>query len=164
MIKAVKNSFFVVLLIAADQLAKFWAKTYLKGNADIPIIKNVFSLHYLENRGAAFGIFQNRQIFFILTTTGILIFIAYALYKLPKEAKYRPLEFIALVTLSGAIGNLIDRLTHRYVIDFLYFELIDFPVFNIADCYVSCSAFLLVLLVLFYYKEEDFSFLSRKEA
>lgn len=127
------------------------------------MIRNVFSLHYLENRGAAFGIFQNRQSFFLLMTGIVLLGIAWIYHKMPKDAKYQPLRWISLVITAGAIGNLIDRLFLHYVVDFLYFELIDFPVFNVADCYVTCSAVILVILVLFYYKEEDFAFLSRKE-
>ena len=58
---------------------------------------------------------------------------------------------------SGALGNFIDRIAHRYVVDFFYFELIDFPVFNVADIYVTVSAVLLILLILFYYKEDELS-------
>ena len=63
---------------------------------------------------------------------------------------------------SGAIGNCIDRQLRAYVVDFIYFRPIDFPVFNVADIYVSVSAFLLLLLFMFYYKETDFSFVKRK--
>lgn len=160
--KPVKGGLLVILLVFIDQLAKFWAKTYLKGNADISIIKDVFSLHYLENRGAAFGMLQDKQIFFVLITAASLCAMAYLYHKLPEEKKYRPLRLIALFITAGAIGNLIDRVQNQYVIDFFYFELIDFPVFNVADCYVSCAAVVLVLLVLFYYKEEDFAFLEKK--
>lgn len=161
--KPVKGSLFIIILILIDQLTKLWAKSYLKGNNDISVVSNVFSLHYLENRGAAFGIFQNQQVLFIAMTVVILLGIAYACWRLPKEAKYRPLEMIACVICAGAIGNLIDRIAYGYVVDFLYFEWINFPVFNIADCYVTCSAFFLVILVLFYYKDEDFAFLGKKE-
>ena len=65
---------------------------------------------------------------------------------------------------AGAIGNLIDRIRLNYVVDFLYFELIDFPVFNVADCYITVSMFLLVILVLFYYKDEDFSLIWPKKS
>lgn len=162
--KTIKGSFFIVLLIMLDQLTKLWAKTSLKGHPDITIIDNVFSLHYLENHGAAFGMLQNKQAFFLIMTSIILCGVVYAYYRLPDTPKYRPLEIVSLFITAGAIGNLIDRIAYGYVVDFLYFELIDFPVFNVADCYVTCSAFFLVLFVLFYYKDEDFAFLSRKEA
>lgn len=160
--KTVKGGFIVAFLIFLDQLTKLWAKTNLKGHKDIVILDKVFSLHYLENQGAAFGILQNKQAFFLIMTTIILCGVIYAYYRLPNSSRYRPLEILSLFIAAGAVGNLIDRVSYGYVIDFLYFELIDFPVFNVADCYVTCSAFFLVLLVLFYYKEEDFAFLSRK--
>lgn len=161
--KPIKNGLFVFFLIMLDQLTKLWAKNHLKGKPDIPVIRNIFSLHYLENRGAAFGIFQNQQIFFLIMTVIILSGVVYAYHRLPDEKKYQPLKLISFFISAGAVGNLIDRLFHRYVIDFLYFEWIDFPVFNVADCYVTCSAAFLVFLILFYYKEEDFSFLDKKE-
>ena len=64
---------------------------------------------------------------------------------------------------AGAVGNLIDRMRYSYVVDFLYFKLIDFPVFNVADCYVTVGAVLLAVLILFVYKEEELGFLSLKK-
>ena len=65
--------------------------------------------------------------------------------------------------LAGAAGNLIDRAFRQSVVDFIYFKPIDFPVFNVADIYVTCSTFALVLLILRFYEDEDFAFLSRKK-
>ena len=64
--------------------------------------------------------------------------------------------------ISGAIGNFIDRASQNYVVDFISAVFIDFPVFNVADIYVVCSMILIAILVTFYYKDEDFSFLSLK--
>ena len=63
--------------------------------------------------------------------------------------------------MAGAIGNLIDRITLKYVVDFVYIELIDFPIFNIADNYLTLSSILLVILGIFHYKEEDFDFIDK---
>ena len=68
-----------------------------------------------------------------------------------------------ILLLSGAVGNLIDRAVRGFVVDFFYFSLIDFPIFNVADCYVVCSAGLLILLIGFFYKEDELSFLSSKK-
>ena len=65
---------------------------------------------------------------------------------------------------SGAVGNMIDRLTQKYVVDFLYFKLIDFPIFNVADCYVVIATFSLILLFFFFYSDEELEFLSFKGA
>ena len=64
---------------------------------------------------------------------------------------------------SGAVGNMIDRVKLDYVVDFFYFRLIDFPIFNVADCYVVIACILFVVLILFYYKDDnDFEFLNFK--
>jgi signal peptidase II len=77
------------------------------------------------------------------------------------EKKFNLLKVIMDFIMAGAIGNLIDRIFIGYVTDFIYVELIDFPVFNIADSYITVAAFLLVILSLFYYKDEDFAFLEK---
>ena len=72
--------------------------------------------------------------------------------------------FLSVFIIAGALGNLIDRVFLHYVIDFLYFELINFPVFNVADCYITVSMFVLAFLMIFYYKEEDFSSIWKKKS
>ena len=152
------------ILTILDQWTKQLAVIHLQNQPDFSLIPGVLSFHYLENRGAAFGVFQNRQILFLIMTTAILLFILYALWKLPQEKKYRPLRLLSYFITAGAIGNLIDRVRLGYVVDFIYFSLIDFPVFNVADIYVTGSMILLILLVLFFYKnEEDFAFLARSK-
>ena len=64
---------------------------------------------------------------------------------------------------SGAVGNMIDRIRYDYVVDFIYLVIINFPIFNVADIYVTVATFLLVILILFVYKEDDLSFLSFKQ-
>ena len=68
-----------------------------------------------------------------------------------------------ILVLSGGIGNMIDRIRYDYVVDFIYFVLINFPMFNVADIYVSVSTVVLVILLLFYYKENDLNFISFKQ-
>lgn len=77
--------------------------------------------------------------------------------RIPLNRRFLPLNIIAVGIFAGAAGNLIDRVIHHYVIDFFYFSLINFPIFNVADIYVTLSAVALIIAVLFYYKEEDFS-------
>lgn len=151
----------VVLLTGLDQWTKFLAVKHLKNQADIALIPNVLYLHYLENRGAAFGIFKDQRIFLVLLTSLILLAVCYVLWKLPADAKYRWLKLLCFFITSGGIGNLIDRIRLNYVVDFIYFSPIDFPVFNVADIYVTVSMILLFILVMFYYKDEDFEFLKR---
>jgi signal peptidase II len=145
----------IAALVAFDQFTKYLAVRYLSEGTPNELLPGVLSLTYLENRGAAFSILQNQQWFFCILTTVFLILAAVSLYRLPQGAKYRPLTAgVALLT-AGAVGNFIDRIVHRYVVDFIYFELINFPVFNVADIYVSVSVIAMCLLMLFVYKDED---------
>ena len=150
----------VALLTGFDQLTKLLAVKNLKGKADIPLIPDVLYFQYLENRGAAFGIFQDRKIFLVLLTSLILVGVCYVLWKIPADKKYIYLKLLCFLITAGGIGNLIDRVRLDYVIDFIYFAPIDFPVFNVADIYVSVG--MVFTVVLFYYKDEDFEFLKWK--
>lgn len=141
-------------LLVLDQVSKYMAVISLRGNQGIEIIPGVFRLYYLENNGAAFGIFQNQQVFFYISTVVIVGILAFFYLKLQKGKKYLPICLCIVFTAAGALGNFIDRVWHKYVVDFLYFELIDFPVFNVADIYVTCSAAVLIFLLLFVYKEQ----------
>ncbi len=153
-----------VILVAAfiwlDQWTKALAINNLKNQEPISLIPGVFQLHYLENRGAAFGIFQGQKWAFVIMTVLVLIVVAYLYNRVPLGRRFFWLRLIGVALSAGAVGNLIDRLTRSYVIDFFYIEWIDFPIFNVADCYVTFSAFLLIVLFLFYYKEEDLEFIS----
>ncbi|MBS6676283.1 MAG: signal peptidase II [Clostridiales bacterium] len=150
------------VLVAFDQWTKNLAVEHLKGQEDISLIPGVICLHYLENRGAAFGIFQDQRTFLLILTAIILICVCYVLWRIPSDKKYNLLKLLCIMITAGGIGNLIDRVRLNYVVDFIYFSLIDFPVFNVADIYVTTSMFLLLILVLCYYKDEDFQFLKWK--
>ncbi len=143
------------VLIAADQLTKQLAVKYLYDQPSVPVIKDIFELTYVENRGAAFGMLQNQRIFFLILTVVVVAGLIYCYGRIPAEKKFYPLMADVIVLIAGALGNMIDRACNGYVVDFLYFKLIDFPVFNVADIYVTVSCFLLILLLLFFYKEED---------
>ncbi len=159
------------ILILLDQWTKSLAVQYLKDQPGKPIIDGVFELLYSENRGAAFSILQGRQGFLFVITAVVLIFVGYILVKMPARRRYLPLMACLVLLFSGAVGNMIDRLSQGYVVDFLYFSLINFPIFNVADIYVTSAAALFLILMLWYYKEEElevFSFSakhhSRKES
>lgn len=151
---------FLSFLVFADQFTKYIAVLKLKNQPAFSIIDGVLEFNYLENRGAAFGMLQNQKIFFVFVALIFLGVIAYVLIKVPYEKKYRKLHVLLILIAGGAIGNLIDRLRLDYVVDFIYIVLINFPIFNVADIYVTLSTVLLVIQVLFVYKDNDFSFLS----
>lgn len=150
----------IMILIAVDQVTKHLAVVHLKDKPAYSIIDGVFELNYLENRGAAFGMLQNQKGFFILISCIVLIAILYILIKMPENKKYNILHVLLVLIASGAIGNMIDRVRLEYVVDFFYFVLINFPIFNMADIYVSVACVLLAIVMLFVYQEDDLDFLN----
>ena len=146
---------FLAILIFLDQITKYFAIVYLKGQESLKVVDGVFEFNYLENRGAAFGMLQDQKFFFVFIAVVILAVIAYVLFKTPNQKKYTKLHIALVFIAAGAIGNMIDRLALNYVIDFFYFKLIDFPIFNVADIYVTCATFALAFLIIFYYKEDE---------
>jgi signal peptidase II len=171
--------FAIVILVAIDQLTKYLASTILMKNGPLVIWPGVFELRYLENQSAAFGFdlvsfLQDKVQFsyfvehpnaflrfkmsvFAVITIAVCIFLLHVFRRVPDGKKrFWPMECILIAFIAGAIGNCIDRIVRGYVVDFFYFRLINFPIFNVADIYVTVSAFFIVVLGLFYYREEDF--------
>ena len=153
---------FFALLIAADQLTKRLAYQKLRGQEDFIFIDGVFQLHYLENRGAAFSMFQDARLLFVLATVIMLVVVLYLLMKVPPRKRYLIWHITLTMIAAGGIGNLIDRLRLTYVVDFLYFSLIDFPVFNVADICVTVGVGLLVIWIVFIWKDDDLKFMDMK--
>ena len=159
-----KGCAIIFILTFLDQGSKYLVLTRLKNSPDIILIPGVLQLHYLENRGMAFGLFEGKiPVFVILCVLFFCVFF-YVYTRIPRTGYYLPLTITSLIMVSGALGNFIDRVFRKYVVDFIYFSLIDFPVFNMADIYVVCSGILLVILVCFKYKnDEDYHFLRLKK-
>lgn len=148
-----------VLLIAFDQITKAFTVLILKVH-DITLIPNVLTLTYVENRGAAFGIFENQKFFFFLITAGMVGVFLYCYVRLLSQKSYRMLRILCITYTAGALGNLIDRVFRGYVVDMIYFMPINFPVFNVADCYITISTVVLLIALFFCYKDDDFAFLK----
>ena len=152
----VAGIFCTLLAILLDQWTKHLAVIKLQGKAPFILIDKVFQLCYLENRGAAFGLLQNQRIFFLICALIILVLAVWIYVRLPVQKRYLPLRICIIGICAGAVGNMIDRMYLGYVVDFFYFNLIDFPIFNVADIYVTVSTIVLVILILFYYQEDEF--------
>lgn len=140
----------VIILTCLDQFTKHLAVTHLKNQPSLELIPGVFELTYLENRGAAWGMLENMQWIFLLVTAVISAIVIYYYVKSIPEKKYAAFRVLSTVLIAGALGNAIDRVLNGYVVDFFYISLIDFPVFNVADCYVTVS---IALFLLIYRKE-----------
>jgi len=150
----------IIVLIALDQITKYAAVAGLRDSGPYVILDNVLELLYIENRGAAFGIMNGMRVFFLILAPLISCVLLAGIACIPKERKYLPLKLTLSAIIAGALGNFIDRLINGYVVDFIYFMPIDFPVFNVADIYVTCGAFMLVILIMFKYSDEDLAYFS----
>ena len=135
-----------VLLVVADQLIKLWAVSSLEPVGSITVIENVFSLTYVENRGAAWGMMAGAKWYLILMP--IIIIVGVLAFLIIKKLKDPILLWACMLIISGGIGNLIDRIFRGFVVDYLHATFIDFPVFNLADCCITIGAGLLILYVI----------------
>jgi len=144
------------VLIALDQLVKIWATANLQGQPGRPLIQGILHLTYLENTGAAFGLlagFGGAQL--LLTAVKLIIMVLVIVYfaKLPLKTRFMFLRVPLVLIFTGGVGNLIDRVRLGFVVDMLEFGFIQFPVFNLADIYVTVGTFFFAIAVLFLVKD-----------
>ena len=134
------------LAVALDQISKALAVAYLKPIGTLPLWKDVFHLTYRINYGAAWSMFADEPwVFMSISSLAIVAILVYYFWdkKLTPAIRY-PLAMI----LGGGIGNMIDRIFVGYVVDFFDARFINFPVFNVADCFVTVGAFTLFFVIL----------------
>ena len=139
-----------ILGIVIDQLSKYMATRFLLPVGDVALWKDVFHLHYAMNTGAAFGIMPGQRWFFYAFTVigvGVMLFL---FIRNRKKTGFLFTLASALIV-GGAIGNLIDRVRLGYVVDFFYFKLINFAIFNVADTCVVIGTILLAIYLVFLY-------------
>ena len=137
----------ILALIGLDQWVKHWVVANISLNQVIP---GVFSLTYLQNRGAAFSILQNQKYFFVILT--VLVIGAALFYMVKNYQKSLWLVLSLILIISGGIGNFIDRVHLGYVVDMVQLDFIDFAIFNVADSYLTVGVLLLILIL---WKEEN---------
>lgn len=147
--KALKLLFVTTLLIVMDQASKWWVVKEISLGEVKPFIPGLFSLTYLQNRGAAFSILQNQQWFFTLMTIAVIG--AAIIYYFKSKNMTLLKEIALLLIISGGIGNFIDRLRLSYVVDMVHLDFMNFAIFNVADSYLSVGVLLLVIV---FWKEE----------
>ncbi|MBR6171724.1 MAG: signal peptidase II [Eubacterium sp.] len=144
-----------ILIIAADQLTKQLIIHHYAEGEGTPLIEGVFELHHIHNSGSAFGMLSGKTFFLTLFSLLLIGAIIYVLIHILGDPRYRILRIIFTCILGGALGNMIDRIRLGYVTDFLYFKLIDFPVFNVADIFVTLPVILLIILLIFKFRGDD---------
>ena len=142
---------FTAGIVALDQLTKFWVVANIPLHGQLDAIPGLFNLTYVQNTGAAFSAFKGMQWLFVL------IFALFTVLLILEFTKNRwgftKLEHWLLIAVyAGGLGNMIDRLRLGYVVDMIHLEFMDFPVFNVADCFITCGCIALLVHLLFFNK------------
>ncbi|MCR5302787.1 MAG: signal peptidase II [Lachnospiraceae bacterium] len=155
--------FLFAVLIFLDRITKYLAVSHLKDTDGFFLIDNVLELYYLPNgnTGAAFGMLEGHRILFLVISFVVVGAIFYLVYNMPDNNKYKAVEILLIFIAAGGVGNMIDRLLNGYVVDFIYISCINFPIFNVADMYVSICTTILAIIVLFVLKEADYEVLEK---
>ena len=165
-------SFFFALMIRFEFSYSHIPLSFLEGYLHIVplfmvislVVFYIFRLYHSIWRFASINEFMHIIGAFLVLTVIMICLITYVVLKMPLIRKYIPVYITCILLAAGAIGNFIDRVRFGYVRDFIYFKIINFPVFNVADCYVTVSVIIFIILILFVYKnEDDFAFLSLKK-
>lgn len=139
--------FSIVLgVVALDQLTKWLAVIFLEGEASFPLWQDVFHLTFVKNPGAAFGMLSNSRWVFMVTSTVAIVAVMYYLIRYRPTNKW--LVWGLSMIVGGGIGNMIDRISLGYVVDFFDFTLINFAVFNVADSFVCVGAGILMVYMI----------------
>ena len=147
-----------VFAVIIDRITKIWAVQTLMDRPAIPIIQNIIEFYYLPSRntGAAFGMLKGHQALFLIIGLIVVLVIGFILYNMPSDKKFTVINVLLVLIAAGGVGNMIDRFIQNYVVDFIYISCINFPIFNVADIYVSVSTVILAIYILFILKEKDY--------
>lgn len=142
---------FSALIVAVDQITKFLVVENIPLHADIPLLPGVVQLTYAQNTGAAFSILQGQQWLFAVIFAVLTVAIIWAYFK--KVFPFTRFEWFCIAAVyGGGLGNMIDRLRLGYVIDMIETQFIEFPVFNVADSFITCGCIALMVSLIFFNK------------
>jgi signal peptidase II len=139
-------------IVAADQLTKLWVLRDIPLYGNVPVIPGVFSLTYIQNRGAAWGSFQGMiwlfAIIFALFTIGVIWEFS------KKRMPFKTFDRWCIAAIwAGGLGNMIDRIRMGFVVDMIKTDFMDFPIFNVADCFITCGCIALIVSLVFFNKD-----------
>lgn len=148
--KSVKNFLLYAVLFAAmltiDLFTKFMVLKYFRVGVSVSIIEGFLNFTYVRNSGAAFGIFRDNPIVLAVFSVVIIVGITAAMIKF--KPKNELVKMSVCMIFAGAVGNFVDRIRFGYVVDFIDVNLFDFPIFNMADCFVCIGTFMLAMYLL----------------
>ena len=149
--KFLKYVLFAAVIVALDQLAKWLTVSNIALYGGMPVLPGIVSLTYVRNIGAAFSVFRGQQWLFALVFAVFSVLVVWEYFKKPLPFTAAERWMIAAVY-GGGLGNMIDRVRLGYVVDMIKTEFIDFPVFNVADCFITCGSILLMVHLIFFNK------------
>ena len=143
---------FSVIIVIADQVTKYFTVANIGLYEDVPFIPGLLQLTYVRNTGAAFSSFEGQQWLFALV---FLIFTGAILYEYFKKPMpfTKPERWCIAAIYAGGLGNMIDRIRLGYVVDMIETTFMEFPVFNVADCFITCGCILLMAHLFLFNKE-----------
>ena len=141
----------ILCLLFTDQLSKFFTVKYLSEFESVSVIKNILDFTHVHNTGGPWSIFESYPIFFVIMT--IIIFILGFLYFKKIKPNHIIQKLSVCLIAGGALGNLADRIFRGYVVDMIDVNFFDYPVFNVADCYIVVGAILMCVYIIFLDKE-----------
>ena len=150
--KFLKYVIFAVVIVIADQLSKYLTVANIPLYTDIPVIDGLFHLTYAQNTGAAFSALEGQQWLFALIFALFTAGVVYEYFKKPMGFTTFERWCIAAIY-GGGLGNMIDRVRLGYVVDMIQTEFMNFPVFNVADCFITCGCFALMFSLIFFNKQ-----------
>jgi signal peptidase II len=146
---------FFAVIIFFDQFTKLLIVDHMELGESKPVIENIFEIRYIQNTGMAWGLMSGKTWLLAIFSGIMLLALIYVYHNVAEGRYYRPVRILLICIVGGAYGNLLDRIRLGYVVDFLYFKMIDFPVFNVADIFVTLSVIILIFLMIFKYKGND---------
>lgn len=143
---------FVAGIVAADQITKYLLVANVPLYGHVPFLPGFLDITYVQNTGAAFSSFEGKQWLFALIFILFTAAIVYEYFRKPMAFTKWERWMIAAIY-GGGLGNMIDRVRMGYVVDMIETEFMDFPVFNVADCFITCGTILLLISLAFFNKE-----------
>ena len=150
--KLLKYLLLIAGIVIADQITKLLVVAYIPLHTDIPFVPGILSLTYTQNIGAAWSMFPGQQWLFVLVFGVFTVLLLLEFFKKPLPFTSLDRWLIAAVY-GGGLGNMIDRIRLGYVVDMIQTDFMNFPVFNVADCFISCGCILLMVHLIFFNKE-----------
>lgn len=153
----------LILLITVDRISKYLIITQYQEREIYPVIDKVLSIQYYKNHGGVWGILDGQYVLFIFITLIVLLCLGIMLVKLPQEKRFTAFHIGLTILAAGATGNMIDRFSYHYVIDFVKIELFHFPIFNVSDIYITFASLYIIFLLIFKYRENDLKFMDTKQ-